>query len=176
MIPFFERYVPHTDAYYTSKDLERHCQSFDAIIVGSDQVWRAGLLHHIEDYFLEFLHNPSTMRISYAASFGKKDAGYTRKEIKSCGELISKFSAVSLRESQGVDMIHDFGWNCPNPQVVLDPTLLLKKEDYQRHVLEKKCKDMVFCYILDQTEQTQEIIKKVTRRLQKEAYNILEGK
>lgn len=176
MLPFFEKYIPHTKPYYTSKELEKHCQSYDAIIVGSDQVWRAGLLYHIEDYYLEFLKNPKTLRISYAASFGKKEAGYTNKEIETCGDLISKFNAVSLREKQGIEIINDFGWFFPNAQVVLDPTLLLKKEDYQKLISTNKKAKKLFCYILDKTDMTEKVIGEVGEYLKLEPYNILKGK
>ena len=45
--------------------------SFDAYIVGSDQVWRPKYVPHIADYYFEFLKkNDNVSRIAYAASFG----------------------------------------------------------------------------------------------------------
>lgn len=178
MLPFFEKHIPHTTPYYSSAALRRNCQHFDAIIVGSDQVWRAQLLHNIEDYYLRFLKNDSTLRISYAASFGKQDAGYSDRQINRCGELIRRFKAVSLRESQGVDVIRNFGWMCPNITVVLDPTMLLKEEDYEV-VLPTKTKQrqsQLFCYILDETDVIDKVVQQVSERLGKEPNNILHGR
>ena len=176
MLPFFEKYIPHTEPIYTSRELKEKCQNFDAIIVGSDQVWRAGLLHHIEDYFLEFLGESNTIRISYAASFGKKEAGYKSAEIERCGQLIRKFRAVSVRESMGLDMLHGFGWHCKNPEVVLDPTLLLSKRDYLRVAESSPCYKPLFCYILDYTDETTNAIHEVSKRLNMELDDLLKGR
>ena len=175
LLPFFEKNIPHTQAFYNSKELEKNCQSFDAIIVGSDQVWRAGLLHNITDYYFSFLKNPHTKRISYAASFGKKEAGYTKQDIIKCGELIQKFNAVSVREEVGMQLIKDFKWTCPPPQVVLDPTLLLNKKDYLRLINPNREEKLIMCYILDKSEEKNEVINNVSNELGLKTCCILDG-
>ena len=176
MIKFFEKYIPHTIPYYSSKELKYNCQTFDAIVVGSDQVWRAGLLKSIEDYYLGFLMNKDTLRIAYAASFGKKEAGYTREQLIKCGQLIEKFKAVSVRESQGIEIIKQFGWRGPVPQVVLDPTLLLDKADYEKLLPKEDVDKQIFCYILDANQTTSDVISKVGKHLNLSINNILEGR
>lgn len=176
MLSFFNSNIPHTKSFYTSKSLSKNCQSFDAIIVGSDQVWRAGLLKSIEDYFLSFVNNPHTKRIAYAASFGKEEPGYSEKQIVSCGELISLFDAVSVRESFGIRLIKKFGWNCSFPKVVLDPTLLLEKESYLALCGSSKEKTpKIFCYILDVTDEKKQIVETVEKELKIKAVNFLKG-
>ena len=95
--------------------------------------------------------------------------------------MISKFNAVSLRESQGIDIISNFGWKVYNPQVVLDPTLLLNREDYLNMISSCKGKkddglNTIFCYILDQSGLINNVINKVCGILNMEPYNILLGK
>ena len=100
----------------------------DAIIVGSDQVWRPSMNLCVEDMYLRFAKDISARRIAYAASFGVNEWEYTEKQTKECSALAKKFKAISVREESGVDMCKenldvDATW-------VLDPTLLLKKGDY----------------------------------------------
>jgi len=179
MLPFFEEHIPHTTPYYTSKALERHCQGYDAIIVGSDQVWRSELLHSIEDYYLAFLKNQNTIRVAYAASFGKIKAGYSKSQIHICGKLIEKFDAISVREQSGQDLIRQFEWNVQTPTLVLDPTMLLTKEDYLKLCIKDKLRTKdknIHCYILDATYEKQNLIQSVSRLLKKDAVDFLQGK
>lgn len=101
---------------------------YDIVLVGSDQVWRPNMNLCIEDMFLGFAKNMPVKRISYAASFGVDEWEYTPKQTKVCSALAKKFNAISVREESGVKLCKehlgvDATW-------VLDPTLLLKKEDY----------------------------------------------
>lgn len=174
LIPFFENYiVPHTELIYTTNKLKIICTKYDVIIVGSDQVWRAELLPNIEDYFLLFMLNKDTKRIAYAASFGKKEPGYTSKQMTRCKKGISRFEKVSVREDLGIDLIRKYGWKCSNPQVVLDPTMLLNKQDYISLIKGFRYDQTVFGYILDQTEEKNSILEMVSNELNIKYFNIL---
>ena len=141
---------------------------FDAIIVGSDQVWRPKYAFpDIRSFFLDFLkNNQKTLRISYAASFGTDMQEYSEKEIRDCGNLIEKFDAVSVRESSALHLINNvFKWKCPAaPQLVLDPTMLLEKDEYLKIVPYsteiKKTKEL-FYYILDMTPDKKKLIDNI---------------
>ena len=124
----------------------------EAIIVGSDQVWRPKYNYRIEDMFLKFAEKLPVRRIAYAASFGVDNWEYTSKQTFECAALAKKFDAISVREESGVKLCKehlgvDATW-------VLDPTLLLTKEDY-----ESICRDTPVCnekyiavYVLDENE------------------------
>lgn len=176
LYPFFENnIVPHTVPIYTTLQLKKVCADYDVIIVGSDQVWRAEILSNIEDYFLVFLGGKPVRRIAYAASFGKGDPRFTKSQIISCGKAISKFDAVSVREDVGLDIIRGFNWKCPICQVVLDPTLLLSKEDYLPFARDKMYPTTVFGYLLDQSEQKESILNDVSEMMNIDSYNIIKG-
>lgn len=177
MYLFFEEHIcPHTEIIYTTRKLKNICKKYDAIIVGSDQIWRAEILSNIEDYYLAFLPETSLVkRIAYAASFGKNDPGYTPKQIKRCGRAISKFSAISIREDVGKDILIRFGWNCPMPKVVVDPTMLLNKEDYTLLIKGYNYEETIFGYILDKTDEKQKILYQVSEFFGVRANNILEN-
>lgn len=160
--PFFDKYIsPRTHCIKNQKDY-RNLPHFDALVVGSDQVWRSKLVNPIEDYYFNFIDYPAIL-ISYAASFGVDYAEYSDEEVKRCGKLIEKFKAVSVREASGVKLIKDvYKWGC-NPVVMPDPTLLLSRHDYEKISGEFTGQTSgLFCYILDMTDDKKKIIKKIS--------------
>lgn len=114
--------------------LEDVKNEYDAIIVGSDQVWR-NLYFNVswettnsEDAYLAFTKGWNIWRIAYAASFGVDYLELDDTDILKCKDAIQKFKAVSVREKTGVDICKkhfnvDAKW-------VADPTLLLDANDY----------------------------------------------
>lgn len=138
--------------------------TFDAFVVGSDQVWRKLITreYNISCYFFDFLPNESdSLRIAYAASLGTDNNELTDSEITTLGVLYSEFSYVSVREKSGLDLLRDYGWNSPEASVLIDPTFLLSKQDYQKLIKKgqtKPSKGNMFCYILDKNENKKTII------------------
>jgi hypothetical protein len=103
--------------------------NFDAVIVGSDQVWRKAYNDDRKaNFFLDFVDGSKTKKISYAASFGVDTWDYTEEETKKYTELLKKFHAVSVREDSGVTLCEKY--LNTNAVLVVDPTLLLHKSDY----------------------------------------------
>ena len=102
----------------------------DALLVGSDQVWRRWYSRgHLEDMYLRFADGLPLKRLSYAASFGVDYWEYTDEQTAACARLLQQFDAVSVREESAVDLCREhLGVESVN---VLDPTLLLTSDDYQ---------------------------------------------
>jgi len=76
MRPFIDKYIPgKTRIVCRTTELESLVKEYalDAVIVGSDQVWRMAFIDdsQFESYFLAFLDSSDVRKISYAASFGK---------------------------------------------------------------------------------------------------------
>lgn len=126
------------------------CSGFDFVIAGSDQVWNVNLTGDDSTYFLDFLPNPA-MRKSYAASIGLSElpASFDYKEV------LAGFSSLLLREATGAKLVKHL---LPEsmPQVVLDPTLLLSRDDWS-HVA-RGCREagqrFIACYTVSEREKT----------------------
>ena len=136
---------------------------FDAVVVGSDQVWRPVYSQPIEEAFLSFLGDASIKRIAYAASFGLDNCSeYSREQLETCSCLLKKFNAVSVRESSGVELCRNyFGVNAVQ---MLDPTLLLSVDDYRMlidKVNTKSPQDNMLVYILDKTEEKIDLVNRI---------------
>lgn len=137
--------------------------NFDAIVVGSDQIWRPIYNRYIERTFLSFAKNLPLKRVAYAASFGTDKWEFTKKQTKTCSALAKEFDGISVREKSGIELCRrHLGVKAEH---VLDPTLLLSAEDYT-----ELCKDIpkrepfVFAYVLDMTEEKVAGIKSFAQR------------
>lgn len=132
-------------------------QNADAIIVGSDQVWRPRYSPGIYNYFLDFLQDEKLKKIGYSVSFGTDQWELTEKQTQKCADLVKQFDAVSVRESSAIDL-------CKNylgieSQLTLDPTILLGYQHYK--MLAEKAKPSegnLFCYILDNSQYIVNIV------------------
>lgn len=135
----------------------------ECAITGSDQVWRPAY-NNLSYAFLDFVRNEKIKKISYAASFGVDFWEYSDSQTKKCKELVKAFKAVSVRESSGVALCEKYlGINAIH---VLDPTLLLLKKDYERLCSDVKpifSKSLVIAYILDLSEDKEDIIRNVAK-------------
>lgn len=165
---FIREHIPHTQPLRGSKALTRYVTRHhqDAIIVGSDQVWRQGYSPHITDYFLSFLpEDCDTKRIAYAASFGTSQCDISSQYLNECIKALHRFNAVSVRENTGKEILKSlFMTDAP---VVPDPTLLLSKEDYEI-LIDKKEKDIhpgMTYYILDEEEDKMQIVDDASKSL-----------
>ena len=140
---------------------EELSNEYDAIIFGSDQIWRPIYAYPIEKYFGSFLGNSKIKRVSYAASFGTEENEYSGNQQKTCSELLKKFSAVSVREKSAVAICKErFEVDAKH---VLDPTMLLSSEDYIP-IFEQAntpiSKGSLAIYVLDRNPQIDAFIKK----------------
>lgn len=137
--------------------------SLYAIIVGSDQVWRAEYSPRIESYFLDFLYQDKKIKkISYAASFGSDKWDFSQDSTKKLMKYISNFNSISVREKSAVNLCKEK--LAVIADHVLDPTLLLDREDYINLFKDEKSKNVgeIFSYILDESEKKVELIKRIS--------------
>lgn len=123
--PFIDKHIHRLEVTDLSS-LNKY--NFEAIVVGSDQIWRPQYYPQIENAYLKFAKRWNVKRISYAASYGAEEWEYTPKQTVHCMELIKQFDAVSVREESG--MILCSKYLGVKAQHVLDPTMLLDLKDY----------------------------------------------
>lgn len=173
---FVKENIKTTKHFKNNKDLSsiitKH--QFDTYITGSDQIWRPRYSYNIYNDFLDFCQEKTNVkRLAYAASFGVSEWEFNEEQTTECSRLAKQFDAISVREDSGialckkhlgVDAIH-----------VLDPTLLLEKEDYIDLV--EKAKEPVsngnlFCYILDNNESIKKGIENIENRLSLKSFQV----
>ena len=161
---FISKYI-HVKYIRNFTDLKP--EDYDAIIVGSDQVWRPMYFKHqwntnIENAFLQFTNGWNIRRIAYAASFGAAKWEYTDEETKKCKELLRFFDAVSVREDVAVSFCKTY--LRADVQWVLDPTLLLEYNDYNKFCDPQNTKeDILVTYILDASSEKYGLCERIAR-------------
>ncbi len=125
--PFIRTAMPRrTGVLRSTADLReavvRH--RLDAVVVGSDQVWRPQ--YHGDDqplsYWLDFVDPTKMRRVSYAASFGSDEWKHPALD-RDIAALLADFRSVSVREASGAAICRDhFGYG--GAEVVVDPVML----------------------------------------------------
>ncbi len=150
-------------------------ENFEGLIVGSDQVWR-GDCGHIERYFFSDFVDMDIPKIAYAASMGVDWWSFSEPDTILCRQLATKFKAVSVREASAVKLCKEH-LNIKAIHV-LDPTLLLEKEDYESLLNDaesgKQHKQMTV-YVLDKSTSKSEIVQAVGERLQLQPHSVMAG-
>ena len=136
-----------------------------AFVVGSDQVWRPKYNEgHLDEMYLSFTRKMDVKRIAYAASFGTDKWEYSQKQTVAYKQLVSRFNLITVREDSAVKLcVERFGINSYH---VLDPTMLLTKEDYKQIVFQSNTSispGNLFYYILDPNEEKLSFIKKISK-------------
>lgn len=117
-----------------SKKVCSDSESIDYYIAGSDQIWNPNFSFNSDREFLTFA--PPKKKIAYAASIGISELSEEQK-LRFKNNL-SDFKAISVRENDAADLIYNIIGK--RPEVVLDPTMLLTKEEWQKVSRQSKLK------------------------------------
>lgn len=148
--------------------------TFDALIVGSDQVWRREYMPDLATYCLA-LSEKLPRRISYAASMGVDDWRFDPEETVFLANALRKFDAISVREEQGVELLSQKA-NVKATRVC-DPTLLFDSDYYCRlakiQPVENSRVERVFTYVLDLESSSLDAINDVVQQVGGTAFNIM---
>ncbi len=130
---------------YTPKfgmaELPEYCKRYDAIVVGSDQVW-TDVYSAAHPYFCDGIGDFKGLRIAYAAcSVHDRVPFYNRKHIK---QSLSRFTAISVRDVTTACLVESV--ESRKPVIVADPTLLYDFEKYIKPVSIEE--PYIFAYVL----------------------------
>lgn len=170
---FVDKYINTTSRVYLNQ-IATFKNDFDAVIVGSDQVWRPNYLHkNIDEMFLKSFPN-SIPKIAYAASFGVDYWEFTDEQTRICKELAQYFKAISVREASGVSLCKKY-LNVDAVHV-LDPTMLLNKEDYIKLIEQEKTPSPgtgIMTYVLDKSPEKDAIIQAVSQQLRLPSFSVM---
>ena len=136
-----------TKKYYSSKDMKELNDMFDVFICGSDQIWNLDCTKNVEPaYFLNFV-DEKKLKIAYAPSLGhvkfKKDYSNDLKIA------LKDIDYISIREKSTLPLIKYL--TNKNIEIVLDPTLLLNKDNYTNIINTEKNIEFnyIFVYMLE---------------------------
>jgi hypothetical protein len=169
LAPFLKEHLPNVSkGIYHSTHLKQLVEKnkFDAVVVGSDQVWRYQYIKEgdYSVYFLNFKVDFPIKKIAYAASFGK-DSWEAPAEIEKIKTLMKEFNAVSVREKSGIDLCSDL-FDFKDGIHVLDPTMLVGDEFYEKFIVggvSAVATTPIVTYILDENDSKTKVVNAVAK-------------
>lgn len=149
---FCERYMKTSQkTYYNVEELRENEYLYDGFVTGSDMVW-SDIGQNLDVYFLNFA--PKNKRLSYAPSLTGREKENV-EETNKYKNWLNGISALSCREQYGVDYVKKITGK--DAALVLDPTLLLQKEQWIEQMNLKQnnsCKDYILCYMFGGVSKT----------------------
>ena len=138
---------------------EKDC---DVYILGSDQIWARELTHGLDPvYFGQFA--PEKKKISYAASVPESSIPDGEKPYFK--EYLQSFGHISVREEKLAKELRSLTGR--EVTTVVDPTLLLEREDYEELLYPKPLKDgdYIFAYYVVESEALKRCAAKAAEML-----------
>lgn len=142
----------------TPHDLKKISKEYDLFICGSDQIWSPKLMNPV--FYFNFVGD-NKIKAAYAPSFGVTDThNFKKRKMK---KMLQKFDYISIRETQGKELIKELiGKDVP---VQVDPTMLLKKSEWEEYIEKEPIikKKYIFCYLLTPNEEYINHIKKFAK-------------
>lgn len=158
---FYNNYIE--PKYFTYGQLKKEAKkdTYKDFICGSDQIWNSSTFYVDPFYYLKFA--PKNKRVAYAPSFGRSYIPNYNKKIIS--KNISEMKSISIRETTGKDLIKKLTGK--DVEVMIDPTLLLDKEDWKRILNLKNLddKNYIFAYFLNQpNEKAKKMLNTISKK------------
>ena len=119
-----KHFVKSPKTYYPQN---LHLEEYDAVVVGSDQIWNLKITGNDCNFFLPESCG-KTRRYSYAASLGETDITKWEEQF-GLSRLLQNFDGVSVREDSGVKALAHIGvWSRED----LDPILCMSNQDWEQ--------------------------------------------
>ena len=130
-------------------------------MVGSDQVWNPYTNSNIEPYFLKFAPE-SSLKIAYASSFGVSQI--PKEYHLEYKKLLSNIDKIGVREKNGVEIVNEISGK--KASWVLDPTFLLKKEEWKKiALLPDFQKPYLLLYVLTDSDYITQLAYQIAEKL-----------
>lgn len=133
---------------------------YDCIVAGSDQIWNTRLTGKNYIFFLNFISG--VKKVSYGASIGLHDFPSEDKDI--IAGFLKDFNFISVREPEAQDAIENLLGR--RPQLVLDPSFLLQKKQYEEIAVFPNFKEKyIFLYLRHKDSKIVTYARKMSKAL-----------
>ena len=137
--------------YQSNKELKEKLPERDVYLCGSDQIWNS-LYQNGKD-------PERKIKASFAASFATDEVEV--ESIPFAKKAITRLNGISVRERSGVSILNRMG--IYNGKHVVDPTLLLSREEWN-HIGEKQfSQNYILVYDFDNNSLIKEIAIKISK-------------
>ena len=137
-------YDPYVKEYIEPFCLKTEMNIYDAVIYGSDQIWRkqTGLGNKFNPYYFGDNDIKCDINISYAASMGNMNL--SEKDKVFLHSTLSKFKCIGVREKSLFNLVHSLNLN--NISLTIDPTFLLEANEWDKILFTKRLINASYCF------------------------------
>jgi hypothetical protein len=156
---FTNKYVKKSNEKYSKENIAKTNDMYDKFIVGSDQIWNTNTTKDDYTYYLDFV-NDNNKKLSYAASFGYSKV--PDRNIEAVTKLLQEFKELNAREEEGKDIINSLTKKDAN--VVVDPTFLLPKNEWEKFANNKKREPYIVAYMVNSKSEVFEYIDNIAKK------------
>jgi hypothetical protein len=162
---FLKSYVTLSPQKYNSiNEVFKNLPVADVYMTGSDQVWNTTFDGFVDDSFFLAYAPLNKKKIAYAASFGREVL--EPEELNIISPYLRSYNSISVREKSALSILKEIG-NVNGVQV-LDPTLLLDKEEWSKTFMQKdrllKDKYLLVYFIRGNENQLLTIAKAIAQK------------
>lgn len=168
---FNDTYLHFSETPTTFAELKQLAKKYDAVIVGSDQLWRPSNI--AGGFFtLEFVPQ-GVKKIAYSTSFGV--ARLHRSIQNHAKSFLKSFDWISVRENSGKVIVKEMiDRDIP---VVCDPTMLLSIDEWNKYVSPDPFikGDYIACYIMGDSKEQRDFVKRLRKETGYKVVGLLHG-
>ncbi len=159
-IGFIKRNISLSKQCYTKQQIEKECEDCEVLFCGSDQIWNPATFDDV--YALNF-GTDYQKRIAYAPSGIWLEHEWTEPIYWDLGKCLERFDLITIREKESMEILKKY--TKKDIIDVVDPTLLLSKEDWDQ-VASKKVLEVpyIFCYFLGRIRPYKLLLKKIMQK------------
>ncbi|WP_446787725.1 polysaccharide pyruvyl transferase family protein [Macellibacteroides fermentans] len=156
-----KKYIgPYSTVYKGYNNLVKGASKYDAIMVGSDQLWTpAG----IKSKFYNLIFVPDSIKkISFATSFGVYSI--PQSQIETTKYYLDRINYLSVREMQGQEIVKNLIGR--NAMVALDPTLMFNSTEWMEMFPDNKMSDepYILAYFLGTNSEHREAVLELKKK------------
>lgn len=171
MNEFISQNIICTKSYNSKNKLHSNPPKFEVYISGSDQIWNPNTMFGDMSYFLDFA--PKTAKkIAYSSSFSCDTI--PQKYQYEYRQYLQQYNSIFVREENGRQIAKALTGRT-DIDVVLDPTLLLKKDEWEKYADQSSLKNIpqnyILFYMLAYTYNPQNKMAEILNKLQNQ-YNL----
>lgn len=151
--------VCSTQKVNSIKQVVKYSKGYDLYLTGSDQVWNCGHNGCFDPVFYNGF--TSGLKASYAASIGMEHI--PEEYIECTKKYLSQYKYISVRESSAICALNEIG--IENIHEVLDPTLLLDREEWGKTLPKFEYKGNPYLLIYSVEEEKEQIVYNMAKKM-----------
>lgn len=131
---YLAKYTHQTRPIYNEDNFAKLLPKADIYMTGSDQVWNFKWNEGFDGHY--FFQGIEGKKVAYASSIGMESL--TQQEKKNLKGELKSYKKIAVREVQAVKLLDDIGISSVQ---VIDPTLMLNREQWKSFVEKRIIKD-----------------------------------